>query len=191
MRAKPAPINMAENPAGSALRTFLIAGHTLTAPKAVPGLHLVATPHRQSRRYHPARAGNAGRRRHHRLRGHPHHPPADRALCDIGAAEALSRAQCRAGAAENPGKARARRLDRFGVGRRHAADLRSRLQAGARGLRGRSSRDRVAGAFLGAGGARGGGIAHRPVLLRRLFALQGDRAPRPAHPNWRGSTRRW
>jgi 16S rRNA (cytidine1402-2'-O)-methyltransferase len=44
MRAKTAAINTVESPAGSGARTFLIAGHTLTAPKAVPGLHLVATP---------------------------------------------------------------------------------------------------------------------------------------------------
>src|SRR5580692_8604176 len=44
MRAKPASINTDESPAGSGARTFLIAGHTLSAPKAVPGLHLVATP---------------------------------------------------------------------------------------------------------------------------------------------------
>jgi 16S rRNA (cytidine1402-2'-O)-methyltransferase len=44
MRPKAASINTVESPAGSGARTFLIAGHTLTAPKAVPGLHLVATP---------------------------------------------------------------------------------------------------------------------------------------------------
>jgi 16S rRNA (cytidine1402-2'-O)-methyltransferase len=44
MRAKTASINTVESPAGSGARSFLIAGHTLTAPKAVPGLYLVATP---------------------------------------------------------------------------------------------------------------------------------------------------
>ena len=44
MRAKAIPSNTIENAAGSADRTFSIAGNTLTAPKAVPGLHLVATP---------------------------------------------------------------------------------------------------------------------------------------------------
>src|ERR1700710_2961745 len=44
MRAKPAPMNTVENATGSADRTYLIGGHSLTAPKAVPGLHLVATP---------------------------------------------------------------------------------------------------------------------------------------------------
>src|SRR5580698_2543726 len=44
MRAKPASQDTAENPAGSGARTFSIAGHVLAAPKAVPGLHLVATP---------------------------------------------------------------------------------------------------------------------------------------------------
>jgi 16S rRNA (cytidine1402-2'-O)-methyltransferase len=44
MRAKAASIN---SPAGStepSERTFSLAGHVLTAPRAVPGLHLVATP---------------------------------------------------------------------------------------------------------------------------------------------------
>jgi 16S rRNA (cytidine1402-2'-O)-methyltransferase len=44
MRAKPASTNTIETPVGSAARTFLIAGNTLTAPKPVPGLYLVATP---------------------------------------------------------------------------------------------------------------------------------------------------
>jgi 16S rRNA (cytidine1402-2'-O)-methyltransferase len=49
MRAKAASINRTEgkNPEGSAepaTRTFSLAGHVLAAPKAVPGLHLVATP---------------------------------------------------------------------------------------------------------------------------------------------------
>src|SRR5476649_2677140 len=44
MRAKAASTNTIENPTGSVARTFSIAGTVLTAPKAVPGLHLVATP---------------------------------------------------------------------------------------------------------------------------------------------------
>src|SRR6201746_1716302 len=44
MRAKTASINTDESPAGSVARTFSIAGNILNAPKAVPGLHLVATP---------------------------------------------------------------------------------------------------------------------------------------------------
>src|SRR5580704_3995352 len=44
MRAKAALTNTVENAAGSAERTFAVAGHVLTAPKPVPGLHLVATP---------------------------------------------------------------------------------------------------------------------------------------------------
>jgi 16S rRNA (cytidine1402-2'-O)-methyltransferase len=44
MRTKAASANTVENPAGSVTSTFLIAGHVLTAPKPVPGLHLVATP---------------------------------------------------------------------------------------------------------------------------------------------------
>src|SRR3954471_12070321 len=44
MRAKPASTNMPEELSEPASRTFTVAGHLLTAPKAVPGLHLVATP---------------------------------------------------------------------------------------------------------------------------------------------------
>src|ERR1700675_2054312 len=44
MRPKAASTNTTEGLTGSAARTFSLGGHTLTAPKAVPGLHLVATP---------------------------------------------------------------------------------------------------------------------------------------------------
>jgi 16S rRNA (cytidine1402-2'-O)-methyltransferase len=44
MRAKALSINTPEDQTGTPCRTFLVAGHLLSAPKAVPGLHLVATP---------------------------------------------------------------------------------------------------------------------------------------------------
>src|SRR6201747_1186924 len=44
MRAKPASTNTPEDLGEPASRTFTVAGHLLTAPKAVPGLHLVSTP---------------------------------------------------------------------------------------------------------------------------------------------------
>jgi 16S rRNA (cytidine1402-2'-O)-methyltransferase len=44
MRAKAASINSTEGSTEPSARAFLIGGHTFTAPKAVPGLHLVATP---------------------------------------------------------------------------------------------------------------------------------------------------
>jgi 16S rRNA (cytidine1402-2'-O)-methyltransferase len=44
MRAKAASINTTEGLPGTPARTFLVGGHVQTAPKAVPGLHLVATP---------------------------------------------------------------------------------------------------------------------------------------------------
>src|SRR6202163_2805419 len=44
MRAKAPSINTTEGLTGGSERTFSVAGHTLAAPKAVPGLHLVATP---------------------------------------------------------------------------------------------------------------------------------------------------
>jgi 16S rRNA (cytidine1402-2'-O)-methyltransferase len=44
MRAKPAPINTTADQSAPSDRSFTVAGHLLTAPKAAPGLHLVATP---------------------------------------------------------------------------------------------------------------------------------------------------
>jgi 16S rRNA (cytidine1402-2'-O)-methyltransferase len=44
MRAKLASTNMPEDLNQPANRTFAVAGHLLTAPKAVAGLHLVSTP---------------------------------------------------------------------------------------------------------------------------------------------------
>src|SRR2546429_6928459 len=44
MRAKAASINTPEGLTGHVTGTFTVAGHVLTAPKAAPGLHLVATP---------------------------------------------------------------------------------------------------------------------------------------------------
>jgi 16S rRNA (cytidine1402-2'-O)-methyltransferase len=44
MRAKSASTNIREDLAKPAGRSFVLAGHRLAAPKAVPGLHLVATP---------------------------------------------------------------------------------------------------------------------------------------------------
>src|SRR5580700_8348413 len=44
MRAKAVSTNTPEGEEGFPARTFSIGGHVLTAPKPVPGLHLVATP---------------------------------------------------------------------------------------------------------------------------------------------------
>src|SRR6204780_101401 len=44
MRAKPLPTNRPEGAVEPLARTFSIGGHFLTAPKAPPGLYLVATP---------------------------------------------------------------------------------------------------------------------------------------------------
>jgi 16S rRNA (cytidine1402-2'-O)-methyltransferase len=44
MRAKARSINRTEGSAEPSERTFTVGGHVLTAPKPVPGLHLVATP---------------------------------------------------------------------------------------------------------------------------------------------------
>src|SRR4249919_1833688 len=44
MRAKANSIYGSEGETGPRVRTFSIGGHVLTAPRPVPGLHLVATP---------------------------------------------------------------------------------------------------------------------------------------------------
>src|ERR1700726_1624636 len=44
MRAKTVSIKRPEGLTGTPARTFAVAGHVLTAPKPVPGLHLVPTP---------------------------------------------------------------------------------------------------------------------------------------------------
>src|SRR4051812_1283179 len=44
MRVKSASTNMPCDLAEPSTRSFVVAGHSLAAPKAVPGLHLVATP---------------------------------------------------------------------------------------------------------------------------------------------------
>src|SRR6266567_5303324 len=44
MRAKAVSTNTTEGVTGTPARTFSLGGHILTAPKAAPGLHLVATP---------------------------------------------------------------------------------------------------------------------------------------------------
>ena len=44
MRAKAASTNTTTDQSAPAVRSFAVAGHILTAPKATPGLHLVATP---------------------------------------------------------------------------------------------------------------------------------------------------
>src|ERR1700709_2030147 len=44
MRAKPASTNTPDDQTERLSRTFFVAGHPVTAPQAVPGLHLVSTP---------------------------------------------------------------------------------------------------------------------------------------------------
>ena len=60
---------------GRAAITLAGAAHR-GAARCRAGLYLVADPDRQSARHQPARARDAGRRRRHRLRGHPRHPQA-------------------------------------------------------------------------------------------------------------------
>jgi len=44
MRSRPLPSSDTAKPTAPAARSFLVAGHELAAPKAAPGLHVVATP---------------------------------------------------------------------------------------------------------------------------------------------------
>ncbi|MDO9561582.1 MAG: 16S rRNA (cytidine(1402)-2'-O)-methyltransferase, partial [Bradyrhizobium sp.] len=44
MRPKPASTNTSDSPLVAPARIFSLGGHVMNAPKAVPGLHLVATP---------------------------------------------------------------------------------------------------------------------------------------------------
>src|SRR5258706_6960701 len=44
MRAKAISTNTTDGATGTSERTFSLCGHVLTAPRAVPGLYLVATP---------------------------------------------------------------------------------------------------------------------------------------------------
>ena len=98
---------------------------------------------------------------------------------------ALSRPQRRNRAAEDPGAARGGGHGRAGLGCRHAADLRSRLQAGARRDRGRPCGHGGAGRLVRADGADRRGAADRPLFLRGVPAAERDRAARRASPSLR------
>ncbi len=147
-------------------------------------------PDRQSRRHHLARARDARRRRSDRLRGYPRDAQAPRSLRHRHAAHALPRPQCGGGAAEAPAPARRRRRNRARLGRRHAADLRSGYQAGARRAGGRAHRHRFAGRLGAAGRADRRGPADRSVSSSQDSCRPSRPRGARVSPNLRASRRR-
>ncbi len=98
------------------------------------------------------------------------------ALCDQAAAAGIPRAQRRGRAGPRPGRVGRRARDRADFGRRHAAALRSRLQARPRRGRRRALSRCAAGRVGRARGADDVGVADRQLLLRRLPAGATGRA---------------
>ena len=199
-------------------RSFLVHGATVPAPPLAPGLYVVATPIGNLGRRDAEGALDLGRRRLNSRRGHPRFAHASLPLRDRDAAFPVPRAQRR----RSPAARVAAHGRGSGAGadlrRRHAADFRSRLQAGGGSRRCGPCGDRRPRRLRGARGALRRGSPDRPVLLRRLFAaaergaagadrracrhprdarlLRGARAGSPRRsPIWRSNSgpgpRRW
>src|SRR6516165_2239927 len=151
MRAKPAPINT-ESATAAADSTFLVAGHPVAAPKATPGLYLVATPIGNLRditlRALETLAGvdiiacedtRITRRLTERYGIKTELTPYHQHNAAIARASILARLVCRPG-----------------VGCRHAPGVGPGLQAGARGVRRRPRGDGAARPLVGTDRALGG-----------------------------------
>ena len=147
-------------------------------------------PDRQSRRYHLARARHSRRRRSDRLRGYARDPQAPRPLRHRHAAHALPRPQRGDGAAEAAATARRRRRHRAGVRCRHAAGVRSGLQARARRA-GSGPYGHCLARRLGAACRATPSPACRPINFSSPASCRPNR-PRgaPASPNSPASRRR-
>ena len=176
MRAKSAPTNTTEGASEPAARSFVIGQHLFTAPRAVPGLHLVATP-----------IGNLG---DITLRALETLAGVDIIACED--TRITRRLTERYGIAallkpyheHNAALARPKILEKLAQGASIAlvsdagtpliSDPGFKLVREA--LRRRPCRDRAAGPVLGADGAGGGGTADRPLLLRGIFAVEAGRA---------------
>ena len=155
---------------------------TAAGARALPGRNA----DRQSRRHHVARARGAARRRPHLLRRHSGHRKAAGKVRDLDTARGLSRPQCRAGATRHSGGAAARRARGAGIGCRHAARLRSRLQARAGGDCRRSAGHRHSRARRGADRADPFGAASGRLPVRRLSAAAAGGAAARARALGRG-----
>ena len=133
--------------------------------------------HRQSRRYFDSGAGDAGRRRPHRLRGHAGDRRAAAPLWHRHAAHRLSRPQCRSGSGRScsPPSPRARRWRWSATpARRSISDPGYKLVREAREAGHAVVPVPGASALLAGAGRRG--PAHRRLPLRRLPAAEIRRA---------------